>query len=416
MTPKDHHVPVPVNGPGWLAPHCEAFLSELCRHGFAPGTIQHYRRVILAFCSEVDSRGLGAATIDEPMLAEFRNAATGDMTARRRQGWHFRLNRFIDHLVEDGILTPPPAEPMAPDPLDELRVAYESWLRHQRGLSETTICRHLCFLKRFMTFRFGKELGNLDDITPDDIIAFLSASTSGTRFRLNDTWSWQLRNLFKFLFWSGRTQRNLTNGIPSVAGYRSTGLPRHMKPDEVRRLIEAVRTDDALGRRNHAMLLLMARLGLRAQEVIAIRLEDVCWRSGEILIRGKGKLHDRMPLPVDVGEAIVAYLRNGRAGLSRGLFVSGQAPYRRFKKANVVNRILRKAFEKTDLKPPGKNVGSYVLRHSLATDMIGKGASLDEIGDVLRHRSRMATTIYARVDLDALRSVARPWPTQGGVQ
>lgn len=152
-------------------------------------------------------------------------------------------------------------------------------------------------------------------------------------------------------------------------------------------MVEAVRTDDPVGRRNYAMLLLMARLGLRSPEVIAIRLEDLDWRAGEILIRGKGRLHDRMPLPPDVGEAIVEYIRDGRHGESRVLFVSSKIPYRPFGDAQILNTVLRSAFEKTGLKPPQKYVGSHLLRHSLATDMLRNGASLDEIGDVLRHRS-----------------------------
>jgi site-specific recombinase XerD len=181
-------------------------------------------------------------------------------------------------------------------------------------------------------------------------------------------------------------------------------------------LIDAVRKDDAVGRRNYAMLMLIARLGLRAPEVIAIQLEDIDWRAGEILIRGKGKLHDRMPLPADAGEAIVDYIRNARVGNSRALFVSARAPYRAFQDGQILNYVLRDAFKKTGLKPPQKYVGSHVLRHSLATDMLRKGASLDEIGDVLRHRSRMTTTIYAKHDIEALRSVARTWPAQGGVR
>jgi len=161
------------------------------------------------------------------------------------------------------------------------------------------------------------------------------------------------------------------------------------------------------------MLLLMARLGLRSPEVIAIRVEDIDWRAGEIMIRGKGKLHDRMPLPADVGEAIVDYIRNGWAGGSRTLFVAARPPYRPFKDAQILNLVLRQAFEKTGVKPPQKYVGSHLLRHSLATDMLRKGVSLDEIGDVLRHRSRMTTTICAKHDLDALRSIARVWPAQG---
>ena len=179
-------------------------------------------------------------------------------------------------------------------------------------------------------------------------------------------------------------------------------------------MIEAVHTNDVIGRRNYAMLLLLARLGLRAPEVVAIQLDDIDWQAGEILIRGKGKLHDRMPLVADVGEAIVDYIKNGRVGTSRTLFVSSFGPHRPFKDAQILNYILHEAYEKTGLEPPQKYVGSHVLRHSLATDMLRKGASLDEIGDVLRHRSKMTTTIYAKHDINALRSIARPWPEQGG--
>jgi integrase/recombinase XerD len=151
--------------------------------------------------------------------------------------------------------------------------------------------------------------------------------------------------------------------------------------------------------------------------VVAIQLDDIDWRAGEILIRGKGRLHDRMPLPADVGEAIVDYIRNGRAGTSRALFVSARTPHHRpFRNAQIVNTVLGAAFEKTGLKPAQKYVGSHLLRQSLATNMLRKGASLDEIGDVLRHRSRTTTTIYAKYDLDARRSIARPWPVGGDLR
>ena len=157
-----------------------------------------------------------------------------------------------------------------------------------------------------MTFRFGATPGNLNDIAPDDILAFV-AQPAPTRSCRVVSWPTHLRSLFRFLFWSGKTRRNLALSIPRSARSDSPDLPCHLASDEIRQLTEAVHTDNALGRRNHTMLLLMARLGLRAPEVIAIRLEDTAWRAGEILIRGKGKRYDRMPLPVDVGEAIVAY-------------------------------------------------------------------------------------------------------------
>ncbi len=279
------------------------------------------------------------------------------------------------------------------------------------------------FFVRFMAFRFGEDLGDLDAITPDDIVDYLLSFRRGPRASRDKTPPTHLRNLFKFLFWSGKTKRDLAASIPRVAESRSTPRPRYLSPEDVERLIDSVRSDDAIGRRNYAMLLLIARLGLRAPELVAIQLEDIDWRAGEILIRGKGKLHDRMPLPVDVGEAIVDYIRNGRAGASRSLFVCSKAPFRPFVDARIINALLRRAFKRTGLRPPLPYVGSHVLRHSLATDLLQKGASLDEVGDVLRHRSRMATTIYAQYDVEALRSIARPWPEpvspapleQGGV-
>ena len=144
MTLRAHHDPVPVDGADWLAPHRDTFLAELRGDGFAPGTIQHYRYVIDIVCSAIDSRGLGPMTVNEPVLGDIRTTATRDMTAKRRRTWNVRFDRFIEYLVNAGVLAPPlPAEPVAPDAMSHLRAEYESWLRHQRGSSEVTIGRHL---------------------------------------------------------------------------------------------------------------------------------------------------------------------------------------------------------------------------------------------------------------------------------
>jgi site-specific recombinase XerD len=265
-----------------------------------------------------------------------------------------------------------------------------------------------------MTFRFGERLGNLNDITPDDIVRFLR-KVMGRRSPYRDkTPPTHLRSLFRFLFWSGKTKRDLAASLPRVATRRASHLSRSLQPEDIERLLDAVWASDAAGRRNYAMLMIMARLGLRAPEVIAIQLDDIDWRAGTILIRGKGKRHDRMPLPEDAGEAIVDYIKKGRRGSSRALFVSTKPPYRPFADAQILNTALRAAFKDTGLRPPQKYIGSHILRHSLATDMLRKGASLDEIGDVLRHRSRASTAIYARHDVEGLRSIARSWPVEGG--
>ncbi|WP_085026281.1 site-specific integrase [Ensifer aridi] len=397
----------------WTAPCRQEFLERLRAQGYARCTLRTYERIVGQFCVEIEKRGLSACKLDGAAVEAVRRAILAKTNERARTHAKFCLTRFIDHLVHAGVASLPELPAKEPSALDRLRGEYDAYLRQQRALSEATIYHCQRFLERFMAFRFGDSLGDLNAITPDDIIAFLGQLKVGSRPYRDKTPPTHLRNLFKFLFWSGKTKRNLANSVPRVVQPQPVNLPRYLRPDEVRQLVEAVRADDPVGRRNYAMLLLMARLGLRSPEVIAIRLEDIDWRAGEILIRGKGKLHDRMPLPPDVGEAIVDYIRNGRGGESRALFVSSKIPYRPFEDAQILNTILRSAFEQTGLKPPQKYVGSHVLRHSLATDMLRNGASLDEIADVLRHRSRMTTTIYAKHDIEALRSIARAWPVAG---
>jgi integrase/recombinase XerD len=398
----------------WLQGHRRRFLQGLSDQGYARDTLRNYDRAIGYFCAAVEKCGLGASDLETKQVVRLRSAVLHGVRPSVRTNTSFCLNRFIDHLVEVGVATLPKPPPKAPTALDRLREEYEAYLRHQRGLSEATIHHCLSFLRRFMAFRFGEKLGDLNNITPGDIVAFLRKIMAGAQPYRDKTPPSHLRNLFRFLFWSGKTKRDLANAIPRVAQPPQSHLPRHLKPEAVEQLIDAVWSGDPIGRRNYAMMLLIARLGLRAPEVIAIQLDDIDWRASTILIRGKGKLYDRMPLPDDVGKAIVDYIRNGRRGPSRTLFVSNKVPNRPFINAQILNTVLRDAFARTGLKPPQKYVGSHLLRHSLATDMLRKGASLDEIGDVLRHRSRMSTTIYAKHDVEGLRSIARAWPVQGG--
>jgi len=194
-------------------------------------------------------------------------------------------------------------------------------------------------------------------------------------------------------------------------------LPRHLTAEEIEKLLEAVKAETTTGRRNHAMVLLIARLGLRAAEVVNIQIDDIDWRAGELLVRGKGQLHDRLPLPPDVGEVLAEYIRlDRRSSSSRALFVKKRPPHVAFKDGQVLNNILRRAYARTGLKPPVPYVGSHILRHSLAIALVRRGASLEEIGDMLRHRSRASTMIYAKLDIDGLRMIAQPWPVEGGAK
>jgi site-specific recombinase XerD len=323
----------------------------------------------------------------------------------------YLIRKFIRYLTDCGHLPRIPVIPVDPE-RERLKQEYEEYLRVQRGLSPRTIDSCWRRADQFLTFRFQQLPFDLSQVTALDIAKYLQGLTFRCRPMRDKTASTHLRNFF--LFQSRRIASNLALGIPRVAQRYGARLPRSFTPEQVERILAAAREDTHAGRRNYAMLLLLARLGLRAQEVVALRLDDIQWRTGEILIRGKGQLHDRVPLPQEVGAALAEYIRRDRVSESRAVFVRIRAPRTPFKDGQMVNLILQEALAKTGLKPPVPYVGSHLLRHSLATALVQRGASLDEIGELLRHRSRQSTLIYAKVDLESLRSLAHPWPTCGG--
>jgi site-specific recombinase XerC len=223
------------------------------------------------------------------------------------------------------------------------------------------------------------------------------------------------RSFFRFLFQIGELPVNLAASVPTVADRRLSTVPKYLVAEEVHRMVGCCNRQTSAGRRDYAILLLLARLGLRAGEVVSLHLQDIDWRAGEILIRGKGLLHDRMPLPVDVGEALASYLRMDRPPCkTRRVFVCLKAPQSGFAGPSTVTTIVRRALARAGLDPAFK--GAHVLRHSLATSMLRSRASMGEIGEILRHRVSSTTEIYAKLDFDALRSLAHPWPSNGGEQ
>ncbi|MGR3761928.1 tyrosine-type recombinase/integrase [Roseobacteraceae bacterium NS-SX3] len=394
-----------------LAEDFERFIVD---QGYSTQTVAKYRKSVDALLAALREAAVDLASLTDDLAEVLISRISAEASRKDRKHSRYRLERVRDFLIEqaDAPARMPPAIDMSPRAC--LRREYETHLKEQRGLAGGTIVHCLRFYDLFLTYMFGADLGNLNKIGPDDVASFIRERRGGAP--RDKTTPSHLRNLFKFLFWSGRTKRNLATAIPRVRQAKPTQIPRYLPPAEVEQLVEAARQKELTGRRNYAMLLLIARLGLRAPEVVAIELEDFDWRKGEILIRGKGQIHDRMPLPDDVGRAIVDYIRNDRGGPDRALFVTTKPPFKRFKDGQILRWILEDAYDATGIKPPQSYVGSHVLRHSLATDMLRSGASLEEIGDVLRHRSPMTTTIYAQHDIEALRGLARPWPTEGGVQ
>lgn len=390
------------------------FLQHLAAQNHAEGTIGQYRCFINSLAGAMHVKDISLQELDEALAVDLA----------RQSGWNkgrstyavFIARRFVRFLNDHGAGKRPAPPTAAETARAELKRDYETYLRRQRGLSERTIYYCWRHADRFLEFRFGGEAGDFSQIKPADIAAFLQHLTSRKERFGDKTASTHLRNFFRYLFKAGKTSTNLALGIPSVAKRYGARLPRHLTTEEVEVLLKAVRSGPSGGRRNYAMVLMMARLGLRAPEVIAMQIDDIDWRAGEIVVRGKGGLHDRIPLPPDVGEALADYIRHDRITDSRVLFVKERAPNHPFKDGQILNNILREAFARTDLRPPTPYVGSHILRHSLAVNLVRRGASLEEIGDMLRHRSQSSTMIYARLDIDGLRSIAQPWPIAGGAQ
>jgi integrase/recombinase XerD len=401
--------------------HCDGddpFGECLCRFrahleslGYAASTVKGYVFRVRELASLMRDHGVALADLDEPKAIEL--LAKSKWPNSRGKDAAFIAGRFVRFLAEQGVVPPPTAaanpKPAA-DPRASLRRDYEAYLRDRRGLSKETIYHCWRLADRFLSFRFGDADVDPSAIRSADVAGFLHRLHPAGQAQGTKTTSTHLRSLFQYLFQAGKTEMNR---------YGSR-VRRHLTPEQVDAVLAAVRSSGAAtARRDHAMVLLQARLGLRAPEVVAVRMEDVDWRAGEVLVRGKGGRHDRVPLPPDVGQAIAEYVRLDRVTTSREVFVAERAPHRPFKDGQVLNAILKGAFPRAGVTPPAPYVGSHVLRHSLAVHLVRRGASLDEVGDVLRHRSRASTMLYAKLDVDGLRSVARPWPVPaaaGGVQ
>lgn len=395
-----------------IEPLLDSFADSFAAENYKTGTIKSYRSILRKVGHEMDVEGVvpSALTLE---IAE----RLGRRVPREKPGtaWPYKLaRRFAQHLLDIGVTQPVPLTE-AEQVRTALLADFEFYLVKQRGLSPRSIPHSLGFARRFIDYRFGEAVMDLSSLRPADVISFMEHVL--TTARRDKTVATHVRIFLQYLFGCGATATNLALSIPRTAQRWAARLPRHLSPDGVEAVLACVRDNPRHGARDYAMLLLMARLGLRAAEVIAIQLDDIDWRTAELLVRGKGKLHDRMPINVEVGDALSRYLREERGPTAcRTLFVSHRAPHRPFKDGQIVNAILTDALKATGQKPAAPYVGSHLLRHSLATQLVNTGASLDEVGDVLRHRSRSSTMIYARLDIDGLRSIAQPWPAAGGAQ
>lgn len=394
---------------GPLASHTDGFAAQLSSEGYHAATVRTKCRVVAELSRWLTQRRITLAELNEEQVRQFH-------VVRRRRVGSRRIDpatthQLLGYLRDRGGIAPVPLR-VDQSPLGRLTRDFDRFLSSERGLSRSTSINYLPTVRAFLTERFGSKALRLDELCPQDLYRFIvrqGKRVGHTHARRAVT---ALRSFLSFLRQRGTVTRDLAGAVPGVATWRLSHLPKSLPPEQVERLLRSCDRRTPTGQRDYAILLLLARLGLRAGEVVALTLDDFDWEHGEFLVRGKGQRHERLPLPKDVGAAIVHYLRHVRPTCgTRRVFIRMKAPLRGLAGPVAICCIVRRALERAGLDPQFK--GSHLLRHSLATDLLHRGASLSELGHLLRHRQPNTTQIYAKVDIAALRGIALRWP--GGV-
>jgi site-specific recombinase XerD len=287
--------------------------------------------------------------------------------------------------------------------------AYEEYLREARGLARATIINYVPFIRSFLKDRFGDGPVILSHLFARDVVGFVLRQARRLHPKRAQLLTTALRSFLQYVRYRGSTKLDLAAAVPVVANWSMSSIPRAIAADQVQQLLASIDRRTAIGRRDYAVLLLLARLGLRSGEVAALELDDIDWNAGQLSVHGKSGLRSELPLPAEVGQAIAAYLRRGRPhNTSRCVFLRAKAPLRGFQGASGVGSIVRHRLQRARLEAP--TYGAHQFRHGLATDLLRHGVSLGEIGELLGHHNPQTTTIYTKVDLDALRTLALPWP------
>lgn len=387
---------------GLLAPEVEGYRAWLVHRGYTPGTVHNMLKDLGLVGRWLSTEGLVVVQLDEQRMAAFLTARHA--AGHRRVPGPRAMVPLLSYLRAAGVV---PAAESVDTPLGVLLGQYRGWLIEDRGLAPTTVLRYGNTARRFLSEQASPGGGfEPAALTGTDVNAFLlrecaRVSAGSAKGRVAE-----LRSVLRFLYLQGSTPLRLGTAVPPVGGWRLATLPPTMTTADVQRLLDSCDASTAVGIRDLAIMTLVARLGLRSIEVARLELRDVDWRAGELVVRGKGRRQDRLPLPVEVGEALAAYLSRSRVpGDARQLFLTCRAP-RGPIRPDLVGDVVERACKRAG-RP---RVGPHRLRHALAAELLRHGAGLAAISQVLRHQDLATTALYAKVDLAALRQVAQPWP------
>lgn len=389
---------------GPLESHAAGFAEHLARRGYTLSTRRQHMTLVAHLSRWLARVGLDTAGLTVAVARRYIQArAVGGYRA-------FRSRRSLDPLLSyvRGVGAAPDKPHAVLTTADVLVERFRTYLLSERGLKPNVATFYVASVRPFVSMAVVGCAVDVANLSARTVTAFLSSLTRSLAPKTVQGRASALRALLRFWFVDGVTDVDLSVSVPKVA-YRASGLPKGLPVGQIAALLASCDTSNANGLRDRAILAMLARMGLRSGEIAALQLDDLDWWQGEVVVRGKGDRRDRLPLPVDVGQVLADYLRSGRpvGALDRCVFVRVKAPHRGLTNTGVT-QVVNAAAHRAGLG----TIYAHRLRHSAATTMLAAGAPLAEIGQVLRHRSVLTTAIYAKVDIEALRSLARPWPQE----
>ena len=385
----------------------ERFAQVLWEIGYARNTVRIYLRGAEHFIYWTHRHGIPVCKLNEQSLAGFHRHLSQchcPHYAHKDQLSVVRGARlFLTYLQDARIIALPSVDSPVHDPA--LLSAFCQWMHQQRNTCDATLDRYSVYIRGLLR-QFGEEPGRVD---ARRLRVFVLERSHHGRTAAKRC-ATALRMFLRFLIAQGQCTVGLDAAIPTLAHWRLASLPRYLRPEEVERLIASCDRASAVGRRDRAILLLLARLGLRAGDIVHLRLSDIDWKGASVFVSGKGRRPTRLPLTKEVGQAIVAHLKKGRPRANVDtLFLHSRAPYCAFGSPGTVSHIVDRALRRAGVVRPSRGA-AHLLRHSLATSLLRQGASLQDIATILRHRSIATTQIYAKVDIPSLQEIAQPWP------
>lgn len=410
MTDQEHDYKARFHflSPGCLGSYLDRFAAELASAGYTILSINNYQQSIAHFGTWLERKRIAIGDIDEGVVAAFADHRCRCPGGRRQKKlsrrYVARVRRFVHYLSQQGLVDI--AQQKTKVVLPTSVVEFSHWMERHRGVSPRTIERHVRCIVSLLPI-LGHNPAFYDAAGVRQAIEHEAMRHSRATAKV---FAIALRAYLRFLAAQGRCRAGLEAAVPTFPQWKLSALPRYLAADDLERVIAAYEPDTRCGLRNRAILLLLARLGLRAGDIVNMRLEDVDWEEGTLRVHGKGRREVRLPLPQDAGNALLAYLEQGRQPVAIDrVFLCVPAPYRAFHSSVVVSGIVQGALTRAGIvNPPSK--GANLLRHSAATSMLRAGATLDAVSSVLRHRSLDTTVHYAKVDTAMLRPIAQPWP------